>query len=132
MKPVVVMGVASAVSWGVAAAVVKPQTSIEVLFGMLGPLAAVSATWLIAEWGYRQRPRELTSLMMGAFLLKMVFFAGYVAIMLRVAGFRPVPFVASFASYFIALYLMEALYLKRLFSDAKRESGSAKHYMRSR
>jgi hypothetical protein len=123
MKPVVIMVVASVVTWVIAAAVVKPQTSIEVLLGMLGPLAAVSATWLFVEWGYRQRPRELTSLMMVAFLLKMIFFAGYVAIMLRVAGLHTVPFVTSFTSYFIALYLMEALYMKRLFSDAQRERG---------
>ena len=89
-------------------------------FGMLGPLAAVSITWVLAEWIYRQRPAELTSLMLAAFLLKMVFFAGYVAIMLRVAGFRPTPFVASFTGYFIGLYLMEALYLKRLFSERSR------------
>jgi hypothetical protein len=116
MKPVVIMVVASVVTWAVAAAVLNPQTRIEVLFGMLGPLAAVSATWLIVEWGYRQRPGELTSLMMVAFLLKMIFFGGYVAIMLRVAGFHTVPFVASFTSYFIALYVMEALYMRRLFS----------------
>jgi hypothetical protein len=33
---------------------------------------------------------------------------------------RPVPFVVSFTSYFIGLYLMEALYLKRLFSKRSR------------
>ena len=116
MKPIGVMVAASVASWAGTAVIVERQTRIEVLFGMLGPLAAVSATWLVAGWAYRSRPRELTSLMMAAFLLKMVFFGSYVAIMLRVAGFRPIPFVVSFTSYFIALYLMEALYLKRLFS----------------
>jgi hypothetical protein len=129
MKPVVIMILASVVTWAIVAAVLKPQTSIEVLFGMLGPLAAVSATWLIVEWGYRQRPTELTSLMMVAFLLKMIFFGGYVAIMLRVAGFRTIPFVASFTSYFIALYVMEALYMKRLFSE--RLSLATKRFFRS-
>jgi hypothetical protein len=55
-----------------------------------------------------------------AFFLKMVFFGGYVAIMLGIARFRPVPFVASFTGYFIGLYLIEALYLKRLFSERSR------------
>ena len=40
------------------------------------------------------------------------------SIVLRVLGARPVPFVASFAGYFIALHLIEALYLKRLFAGA--------------
>jgi hypothetical protein len=120
MKPIGVMVAASVTSWAGTAVIVERQTRIEVLFGMLGPLAAVIATWLIAEWAYRHRPAELTSLMIATFLLKMVFFAGYVAVMLRVASFRPIPFVVSFTSYFIALYLMEALYLKRLFSQRSR------------
>jgi hypothetical protein len=120
MKPIGVMVAASVASWAGAAVIVDRQTRIEVLFGMLGPLAAVIATWLIAAWAYRQHPAKLTSVMMAAFILKMVFFAAYIAVMLRVAGFRPIPFVGSFTSYFIALYLMEALYLKRLFSDTQR------------
>ena len=36
--------------------------------------------------------------------------------MLKVVGLRPVPFVVSFTSYFIALYLTEALLLRRLFA----------------
>jgi hypothetical protein len=120
MKPIVAMVAASVGTWAGAALIMDRRTSVEMFFGMLGPLAAVSATWVLAEWVYRNRPAELTSLMLAAFLLKMVFFAGYIAIMLRVAGFRPVPFVASFTGYFIALYLMEALYLKRLFSERSR------------
>ena len=54
--------------------------------------------------------------MIAAFAGKMVFFGAYVAVMLRRAGVRPVPFVASFTGYFIALYLIEALCLKRLFA----------------
>jgi hypothetical protein len=55
-----------------------------------------------------------------AFVLKMIFFGTYVAVMLRVMRFRPVPFVISFTGYFIGLYLIEALYLKRLFSERSR------------
>jgi hypothetical protein len=117
MKPVATMVAASVASWAGAAVLVDRRTSIEVLFGMLGPLAAVSGTWLLVEWVFKQRPEELTGLMLTAFVLKMVFFAMYVVVMLNVLRFRPVPFVASFTSYFIALYLMEALYLKRLFSE---------------
>ena len=120
MKPIVGMVATSVGSWAGAAVIVDRRTSTEIFFGMLAPLAAVSATWVLAEWVYRRRPAEMMSLMLAAFLLKAVFFAGYVAIMLRVAGFRPIPFVGSFTGYFIALYLMEALYLKRLFSERSR------------
>ena len=87
---------------------------------MLGPLAAASGTWLLAEWVYRQRPAGLTPLMATVFVLKIVFFGAYVAVMIRLLRFRPVPFVVSFTSYFIALYLIEALYLRRLFSERSR------------
>jgi len=117
MKPIAYMAAASVTSWLVVAAMVDRRTRIETLFGMLGPLAVTSGTWVVVSWVYKLRPQELTGLMAGAFLLKMVFFAAYVAAMLRVMGFRLVPFVASFTGYFIGLYLMEALYLKRLFSE---------------
>jgi hypothetical protein len=34
--------------------------------------------------------------------------------MVRLLGLEPVPFVAAFVSYFIALYAMQALFLRRL------------------
>jgi hypothetical protein len=114
------MAAASFVIWAGIAAIVDKRTRIEILFGMLGPLAATIGTWLMVARFYKERPEELTGLMIAAFMLKVIFFGGYVAIMLRVARFRPVPFVVSFTGYFIGLYLMEALYMKRLFSERSR------------
>jgi len=54
--------------------------------------------------------------MIGGFVAKMLFFGAYVAVMLEVVGVRPVPFVVSFTAYFIALYLAEALLMRRLFA----------------
>jgi hypothetical protein len=84
MKPVAYMAAASIASWIVAAVIVERRTSIEILFGMLGPLAATCGTWLLISWVYTQRPAELNGLMVSAFFFKMVFFATYVAAMLRV------------------------------------------------
>ena len=56
--------------------------------------------------------------MIAAFAVKMVFFGAYVAVMLRRLSLRPVPFVVSFTAYFIALYLIEALSLQRLFAGS--------------
>ena len=120
MKPVADKAAAAVSSWLLAAIMVDRRTSIEVLFGMLGPLAATVGTWVLVAWVYRERPEQLTGLMAAAFFLKMIFFGGYVAIMLRVALFRPFPFVASFIGYFVGLYSMEALFLKRLFSERSR------------
>ena len=120
MKPVAALAAAGGASWFVAALVVDQRTGIEILFGMLGPLAATSATWVIAERIYRQRVEALTTVMATAFVAKIVFFGAYLAIMILLLRFRPVPFVVSFTSYFIGLYLMEALYLRRLFSERSR------------
>jgi len=116
MKPIAYMAAVSVISW-IGAAMIDRGARLEILFGMLGPLAAGSGTWILVAWAYRERPEGSTGLMAAAFVLKMVFFGAYVAVMLRVMRFRPVPFVVSFTGYFIGLYLMEALFLRRLFSE---------------
>jgi hypothetical protein len=47
----------------------------------------------------------------------MVFFATYVTLAIAVLAMQPVPFVASFVGYFVTLYLVEALSLRRLFAS---------------
>jgi hypothetical protein len=71
-------------------------------------------------WAYRERPGAVDGPDGCGVLFEDDFFGGYVAIMLRIALFRPFPFVASFIGYFVGLYSMEALFLKRLFSERSR------------
>ena len=88
----------------------------EVLLGMLAPLAAAGVSWVLTERTFKRNPEQLTALMIAAFGVKMLFFGVYVGVMVKVVGLRPVPFVVSFTSYFIALYSTEALLLRRLFA----------------
>jgi len=120
MKPIAMMGCVSTASWFIAALIVDRRTGIEILFGMLGPLAATTTTWVLVERIYKQRAEVLTTVMASAFAAKIVFFGAYIAVSILLLRFRPVPFVLSFTSYFIGLYLMEALYLRRLFSERSR------------
>ena len=120
MTPVWWMVGLSGLSWLVAAALLDTRARIEVLYGMLGPLAMVIGSWILMERAYRRDPQRLTAVMVAAFVAKVVFFGAYVAVMLRVLSLRPRTFVASFTSYFIALYLIEALYLRRLFAGGPR------------
>jgi hypothetical protein len=117
MKAVNWMVGASIGSWLAATALIGMRGSVEILAGMLGPLAVVTSTWLMTERTYRRHPERVTALMIAAFAAKMVFFGAYVVIALMVFSLRPVPFVASFIGYFIGLYLIEALYLRRLFAS---------------
>ena len=108
---------ASVGSWLAVSVFVGRQTGVEVFFGMLAPLVVATSTWVMAERTYRRDPQRLTALMMTAFFAKLAFFGAYVAVMLAVLKLRPIPFVVSFTSYFIGLYLTEALCLRRLFAS---------------
>lgn len=94
----------------------RRDTRLDVVLGMIAPLAATSVSWVLTERTYKRNPERLTALMMSGFAAKMVFFGAYVAVMLKVLRLQPVPFVASFTGYFIALYLVEALLMRRLFA----------------
>jgi hypothetical protein len=87
-----------------------------VLLGMLAPLAATAVSWVLIERTFKRDPQRLTALMIGGFGAKMLFFGAYVGVMLTVVGVREVPFIVSFTGYFIALYLTEALLMRRLFA----------------
>ena len=120
MKAAAWMAAASVASAAVVIAVIAARggrAGVEIACGMVAPLAAASVSWVLTERTYTRRPEQLTALMMTAFAVKIVFFGAYVAVMLKAAGLRPVPFVASFTGYFIALYLIEALLMRRLFTS---------------
>lgn len=111
MKSVVWLASVSVVS----AALLGTWFGSEVWLGMFAPLIVVSLSWLLIERVYKTHPERMTSVMISAFAGKLVFFGAYVGLAIGVLGVRPVPFVASFTGYFIALHVIEALWLKRLF-----------------
>jgi hypothetical protein len=122
MKPVLWMVAVSLISWLGATLLLGAASGRELLFGMLGPLVAASGTWLQVVRTYRREPTAVTSFMAVAFALKLVLFGVYVAGVILVGAVRPVPFVVSFTSYFIGLYVTEAVLLHRLFSSGTRAS----------
>lgn len=120
MKQVAWMAGPSVAAWLGTLALVGRAGSMPVFWGMLGPLVMACVSWVLSERTYNRDPRALTGLMLTAFAFKMVFFGGYVAVMLRVLHLPAVPFAVSFSSYFIALHFVEALFLKRLFAGGPR------------
>jgi hypothetical protein len=107
---------AALVSW-IAVAVLVRDARLATFFGMIAPLIVAVTSWLIAERAWRRDPPSVMPLLMTGFGAKMLFFGAYVAVMLKAVAVAPVPFIASFAGYFIALHLIEALSLKRLFAS---------------
>lgn len=117
MKPAVWMVAASIGSCLAAIRLLDIGADREIVLGMAGPLLAAVATWVMVERTFTSsHPERLTPLMIQAFAVKMVFFAAYVVVMLKVLPVRPIEFVVSFTSYFIALHLIEALCMRRLFA----------------
>ncbi len=105
---------AGIVSWLAVTATVRPTLNPELFWGMAAPLVSTVATWIAVARTHAAAPERLSGVLMTGFALKAVFFGVYVVVMLRVMALRPVPFVLSFTAYFIALYAMEALFLRRL------------------
>ena len=101
-------------SWLVLSAAGGARVNPESFFGMAGPLVAVCASWIAMRRAHGSAPERVLSVMIVWFAMKFVFFIAYVAVMLRLLELEPVPFVAAFVSYFIALYAMQALFLRRL------------------
>jgi len=108
------MLVAGAGSLLVFSALVNAAARLSLVMGMVAPLAAATISWVLAERTYREHPERLTRVMVGGFAAKMLFFGAYVTVMIKGLHLQAVPFVASFTGYFIGLYLVEALLLRRL------------------
>jgi hypothetical protein len=104
----------SIAAWLLVTALSQAQVNPEVLFGMLGPLAASLVTWALVERAHVAAPERVMNVLMQAFVAKVLFFGVYVVVMLRVVGLRSMPFAVSFTAYFVALYAMQALFLRRL------------------
>jgi hypothetical protein len=117
MKPVAWMAGAAAATWLATTLGFGAEHAVATLYGIAGPLAVAVTTWRLAEQTYRRDPVALTGLMMAGFVGKMVFFGAYVWVVITILSQAAVPFAVSFTGSFIALHLIEALALKRLFAS---------------
>lgn len=117
MKASLWMIAAGILSWAGVAAAVGEGANPEVLYGMLGPLTVVVVSWVIVNRVYAANPAGVMGVLLTGMALKLMFLATYAFVMLRVLDMRPIPFVASFTAYFIALHNIEALFMRRLFTS---------------
>jgi hypothetical protein len=94
--------------------ILGPGVGLEISFGMLGPFASAIISWIVMQRQYLKRPEALTGIMIKSFALKMLFFAIYITVLLKIGLVRPNPFVISFIGCFILLHGVEAAGLHRL------------------
>jgi len=113
--------IAGSIGTGVAATFAfGPEYAPDLAGGIGGPLLASVANWGLVQRTFRANPSRVTHVMQLAFLAKMVFFAAYVVVMLRVIALRPAPFALGFTAAFLALYAAQAVLLHRLFAGDTR------------
>ena len=101
-----------------AAAALVPQAASAAFLGMAAPLVVGLATIRLVERTVRADMTRLTARMAAAFAVKLVFYAAYVSVVIGLLQVAPVPFTLSFAFYFIALQISEALYFRTLLVNA--------------
>ena len=99
---------------GIAMGLGYDRVARPVFGGMLGPLIAVVATWIVTVRTYRRNPAAVTGVLMRGFLVKLLFFAVYVSVMVKVAELPVRLFGLSFTAFFIGLYAVEAVLIARL------------------
>ena len=122
MKPLLSMVGAGLLVGLLATTVLGAQAALEISLGTAGPLLAACGSWMVIERTMRRDPTQVTPLMMTLFVAKMLFFGAFVVGAVLGLHLRLVPFMVSFTSAFVTLYLIEALYLQRLFAAGLRAS----------
>jgi len=120
VNPITWMLVVGGAGWGALTFGFGSQAAGAVLFGLLAPLAAAVVTWLIVASVHGRSPERVSPAMIRLFGAKLVLFGAYVAAVVWLVRPETVPFVVSFTAHYIVLHVMEALYLRRLFSGDRR------------
>ena len=98
------------------AALVVPAAAVEILLGLLAPLAVALGSWRLMERAYRRGPEQLARLMVRAFVGKLVLFGLYMILAVGALSLDAAWFAGSFTISFVVLHLAEAAQLQRLFS----------------
>ncbi|MFQ6606045.1 MAG: hypothetical protein ACE5DP_00100 [Fidelibacterota bacterium] len=103
-------------SWGLLS-IFFPAYITEIFLGLLIPWLMGLFTLRTVKRIYETHPEKLTPFMMKAFFGKMVVVALYIILLFRFYTFHALPFVISFAGYFITLHTLEAFYLRSTFNN---------------
>ena len=91
----------------------------EIFLGMISPLLVTIVSIIWIKKVFKNNPEKLTAVMTKSFLIKMVLFALYFILILSFYTFKPIPFVISFTGFFIVFYVIEAIFLQKLFQSGK-------------
>ena len=114
----VAMASTCVVTCGVVTGLVAPSALGPAFLGMVAPLLVGLATVRLVEETARTDLERLAWRMTIAFVVKMVFYAVYVSIVIGALQVAPLPFAVSFTVYFVTLQFAEALYFRSLLTES--------------
>ncbi len=100
---------------GLLGSTVFPDYFNEIFLGMIAPLLVTVFSIMWINKVFKTSPEKTTATMAKSFFIKMILFALYFIIILNFYTFEPNPFVISFTGFFILFYIIEALFLQKLF-----------------
>ena len=98
---------------------IYPQYLSEIFLGMAAPLLVTIFSIFWIERIFKTDKEKLTATMAKSFFIKMVLFAFYFIIILSFYTFEAIPFVINFTGFFILFYIIEAIFLQKLFQTGK-------------
>ena len=102
---------------GLVGGIMYPTYISEIFLGMLGPMLISILSILTIKHAYNKSPQLVTAMITKSFFIKMVIFAAYFILILNFYAFEPIPFVISFTCFFTLFYIIEAIFLQKLFQS---------------
>lgn len=91
-----------------------PEFIAEIFLGMAAPLLVSIISIILNKNTFSKAPDKLTAVLIKSLIFKMIFFAVYMIVIFSFYTFEPIPFIISFTGFFIAFYVIDALFLQRL------------------
>ncbi len=106
-------------SWGLLAGLLPADKTLELFLGMIGPYLVGIITVVLIRKTISKSPELLNDLMLKSFFSKILFYGVYISMSVIFGGLDPVYFIIAFASYFIVLHIIEALYFRSIIQPKK-------------
>jgi hypothetical protein len=115
-NPVTRMTAAGLVCFALVVAATGGRSPFAALIGMIGPLTAAIASWILLERMHARSPEQVSGAMIKLFGAKLILFGAYAALAVLLMPAGRIVFVVSFVTHYILLHMTEAVYLRRLFA----------------
>ena len=89
-----------------------PEYQIELFLGWILPVLAGAATIYFVLDAAKKDAQLVTKTIAKGFVIKMVYYGATILILFKLYSFEPVPFICTFAGFFLGLHALEAGIIK--------------------